>query len=475
MDELNDDCNQRDAMLAQMHDITNLSINRCHELLDQANWDLQLAISNHFQQPFDTTTNEEMINNNLNDTDLNRNNQTADLSLRRDSIFYQFFTYPLVTLSRFIFGNNNSFLASSISLSGMSSIVSTSVRIISNIFYIFGQLLWSFVFTEIPNLQSNHHDEIIPSSDPVDDVLNFIAHFSQKYGPNTPHLYHGSFSQVKRMCIQDTCYLLVYIHDTNSQQCEGFCSNILCKADVIDLINRRFIFWASSNDRYESIKILRDENEIGCPFIAVYLPQNGRMTLLMKVSSITNEQAFTNRLENIISNTQFLQAEEIERRNRLTENALIRQEQDASYQRSLEADQEKVRQQEEKRRLETEEIEKKKHEMNDLIEIQKRAKEALDNEKEPDSTELHVVTLSIRLPNGNSLRRRFFKTDNVQLLYNYMRSHHEVPVNFHIYANFPKKLLLEVKRVELSYSPDTIISDIGIDCSQSLLVHDLDA
>lgn len=64
---------------------------------------------------------------------------------------------------------------------------------------------------------------LIVSSDPVEDVMNFIRSYEEQYGTSHPVFYQGSYSQALSDAKQELRFLLVYLHKTDSQQTDDWC------------------------------------------------------------------------------------------------------------------------------------------------------------------------------------------------------------------------------------------------------------
>lgn len=61
------------------------------------------------------------------------------------------------------------------------------------------------------------------SVDPVQDVMNFIRSFKDKYGNSHPVFYQGSYSQALSDAKQELRFLLVYLHKDDVQEIDQWC------------------------------------------------------------------------------------------------------------------------------------------------------------------------------------------------------------------------------------------------------------
>lgn len=61
------------------------------------------------------------------------------------------------------------------------------------------------------------------SSDPVEDVVNFIRSYEERYGNIHPVFYQGSYSQALSDAKQELRFLLVYLHKDEAQDIDQWC------------------------------------------------------------------------------------------------------------------------------------------------------------------------------------------------------------------------------------------------------------
>lgn len=128
------------------------------------------------------------------------------------------------------------------------------------------------------------------------------------------------------------------------------------------------------------------------------------------------------------------------------ERDMIRQEQDEAYQQSLRADREKIQKKEHELRLkeakEREDREKAERADKLLRDLTKLKKDIVDKlpSKKPDPAESDlIVKLVFKLPDGTRVKRDFLKTDRVKILYWFVFSLENAPMQFKLTTNFPKR------------------------------------
>jgi len=141
----------------------------------------------------------------------------------------------------------------------------------------------------------------------------------------------------------------------------------------------------------------------------------------------------------------------VERQQRETDRQ-IREEQDAAYLQSLAEDQEKERRRLEEERLQREEqerIEEEERRRREEEEQRNRAREAkrLALAHEPRDDDKESVKLTIRLPDGTRVSRRFHMHDTVQTVLDFIDVSQGLPADkFSLVSNFPKQLYSQVKQ-----------------------------
>ncbi|XP_042556932.1 UBX domain-containing protein 8 isoform X1 [Dipodomys spectabilis] len=91
-------------------------------------------------------------------------------------------------------------------------------------------------------------------------------------------------------------------------------------------------------------------------------------------------------------------------------------------------------------------------------------KQVPDLPEEPSETDEEVITIALRRPSGNVLRRRFFKSCSSQVLFDWMRKIGYHPSLYSLSTSFPRKPL----EVEEGCS----LADIGITVDTVLIVEE---
>ncbi|XP_012226037.1 FAS-associated factor 2 [Linepithema humile] len=309
-------------------------------------------------------------------------------------------------------------------------------------------------------------------SDPVEDVINFIRTYKERFGNTHPVFYQGSYSQALSDAKQELRFLLVYLHKDESQEVEQWCRTTLCDPDVIRYINTHTLFWACNVKSAEGYKVAEAlKSGSWFPFLALIVLKDNRMTVVGRFEGTPSSSDLTSRLQTIVDRNEInlIQA----RRERAERSAAqsLRQQQDRAYEESLRADQEKDRKREEERRAREEQEAREKEQLNaQELEIQRiRLEKELTIEKvplEPEPSNPNACHLQIKL-GERTMKRRFLMTDTVVDVYHWIFSQPDSPASFEITTSYPRRILYPRRDV-------LTLSNAGLTHREVLHINDLD-
>nr|XP_054761028.1 FAS-associated factor 2-like [Lytechinus pictus] len=339
-------------------------------------------------------------------------------------------------------------------------------------------------------------------TDPRGDVLSFIASYEERYGAAHPEFYRGSYSEALSDAKRDLKFLLVYLHGNDHQDTDQFCRDTLGNTEVIEFINGSLIFWAASVNSPEGYRVSLALRENTYPFLALIVLRDNKMTVVLRIEGAVSGESLIERVQRTMSETEgYLVAMRMERQERNLANTL-RQEQDEAYRESLRQDQEKVIYLQgmgifhgsyeyfeceitlsplaRKKREEEEEKSKQEQEERELEEekqkqIEERAKRRIEKASllpdEPDASSPDAVKILFKLPNGRRLERSFLKTCSLEVLYDYVFVQDEVPDEFQLQTNYPRRVLQCLPTEENEMVPS--IGDAGLNHREMLYVQDI--
>ncbi|XP_076291832.1 fas-associated factor 2 [Lasioglossum baleicum] len=341
----------------------------------------------------------------------------------------------------------------------------------SNLSYIFS-LIYKRVISILQLVLSIFRGNARPvSSDPVEDVINFIRVYEERYGSSHPVFYQGSYSQALSDAKQELRFLLVYLHKDEAQDIDQWCRNTLNNPEVVRFTNTRTLFWACNVQSGEGYKVAEALRPGTYPFLAIIVLKDNRMTMVGRMEGTPFPSDVISHLQTIIDHNEInLILARQERAERSAAQSL-RQQQDQAYEESLRADQEKDRKREEERRAREEQEAREKEQLNaQELEIQRiRNEKELTIHKvpvEPEPSNPNVCHLQIKL-GERTMKRRFLMSDTIMDVYHWIFSQPDSPACFEITTSFPKRILYP--SLEIS-----TLSAAGLTHREVLHINDLD-
>ncbi|XP_050299052.1 FAS-associated factor 2 [Anthonomus grandis grandis] len=320
--------------------------------------------------------------------------------------------------------------------------------------------------------------EYRPRTDPLQEVLEFIHSYEEKYGCEHPVFYQGTFSQALNDAKRELRFLAVYLHDVEAVDTEIFCRNTLSNPAVIQYINNNFLFWGCTASSDEGRRALNAMRGARFPFMALLVLKENRMTIVGRLEGYSDPDLLLQRMRTIENEFGMNLIQARADRYEQSLNRSIRQHQDEAFMESLRADQLKEQKKEERRRAEEEERRRIEQEARE----EEERRQALHREKlesvnkvpsEPDAAHPDAVHVVFKLPSGVRLERRFLKSHSLEHVFYFVFCHPHSPDSFEITTNFPKRVLKcrpnhEKERVET-------LEQAGLKNREVLFINDLDA
>ncbi|KAJ8923186.1 hypothetical protein NQ315_001740 [Exocentrus adspersus] len=319
--------------------------------------------------------------------------------------------------------------------------------------------------------------EFRPRADPVQEVMEFIRTYEEKYTRDHPVFYQGTFSQVLNDAKRELRFLLIYLHDAEATDTELFCRDTLANADVIRYINQNFLFWGCSVKSDEGHKTLNAVKANYYPFIAILVLKENRMTIVGRLEGYSDPGLLVQRLTSVVNEFEINLVSARADRFEASINRSLRNQQDEAFMESLRADQEKERRREEMRQAQ--EAERRRAEEEARAEEERKqfiAREKINSiykvPDEPDAAHPDAVHVVFKLPCGSRLERRFLKSHSLEAVFYFVFCHPNAPDSFEITTNFPKRVLK--CRAENRESVETL-EQAGLKNREVLFINDLDA
>jgi FAS-associated factor 2 len=341
------------------------------------------------------------------------------------------------------------------------------------------------------------------SLSPDQDVSKFIDKFHIDYGRGDDErllLERTSYAQAVRKAHREAKFLVVYLHSPFHDDTKRFCSQVLHSESVRRLLNGcntgdesddpaandnnhassgEVVTWAGQVWDPEAYNLSIDLQATTFPFVALLVCQSERsVRVLDRIQGFIDSDSLCERLQHSITATRTeidrIRNEQIAR----SAEANLRVEQDREYLEAMETDRqqqlEAQRQREAQERAAEEEAQRKEMEEALALSAQLSRESALTKKREtlqratPSGSDSAVIRF--QLPQGIKISQTFWKTDPVEILYDFLAVHfadNDIPItNFMVSTNFPKK--------DLTDKSQTLV-EVGLHPRGALFVHNLDS
>ncbi|KAI3505322.1 hypothetical protein L1887_27398 [Cichorium endivia] len=290
------------------------------------------------------------------------------------------------------------------------------------------------------------------------EAMRFVSMFEREYGDRRPNFVPDSFMDALQHSRREFKLMFVYLHSPDHPDTPSFCEETLCSEVVSAFINENFVAWGGSIRASEGFKMSNSLKASRFPFCAVVMAAtNQRIALLQQIEGPKSGEEMIRMLERVIEESSpVLTSARLDAEERIN-NIRLREEQDAAYQAALQADQAREREKrEEEERVAREVAEAERREKEEKEERERAAREA--DEREAELVKLReakrlllgaepekgpdVTQVLVRLPNGERKGRRFYCSDKVECLYDFIDSCTDsLPIgNYSLATNFPRVL-----------------------------------
>ena len=437
MTSLSEDQQNALSLFQEISQINDLEL--CRDILRENHWDVETAV-----ESFTTGRRSSRTEGTPYQRNISSGNNSEDTSASFDT-----------SSSRG--RQNNSTQPSNSSTAG------TLARNDSSFFsLLFGPLRWLFQARPI-------------SLNPVGDTRKYIQDFDTKYGSNHPNFVTTTYQHAVSQAYRSSKFLLVYLHSPLHEDSFRFCTSTLCSSNFKRFADENVLVWSGQVWDAEAYGLSMQLRTKTFPFVALLLCQSERdVQIADKIHGYVDDRQLIERMQNAMPLIENIRTEA----NRRVEAARLREQQDREYREAEETDR---RNRELRERAEAEErtrIEEERNakELSEALEMSKR----LENERriaslketlnEEPAVGPEVSALRFQLPKGIKISRRFYKTDKIQRLFDFLSIHFadngiEIK-NFAVGTNFPKKNFEDM---------DSTIESEGLHPRGMLFVIDLDA
>lgn len=271
---------------------------------------------------------------------------------------------------------------------------------------------------------------------PRDTAARFIREFEEEYGEHNLPFFENGYAQAFDLAKKELKFLLVILISPEHDETASYIRETLLSQEVIDFIRspeNNIILWAGNVQDSEAYQVSAALNCTKFPFagLIVHTPSvsSTAMGVATRITGPTPPAQFVSKLR------QGMQAH-VEPLNRVraqraeqqaTRN--IREQQDSAYQRSLAQDRERARKKkeeaEQKAKEEKEALERqqaKERYAQNLEQWQRWRASSIPSEPGPD--EKDIVRISLRMPSGDRVIRKFAADAHIEELYAFVECYH---------------------------------------------------
>ncbi|KJY01066.1 ubx domain-containing protein [Zymoseptoria brevis] len=266
---------------------------------------------------------------------------------------------------------------------------------------------------------------------PRDTAARFIREFEEQYGVTNGTLpfFEGGYAQAFDVAKRDLKWLVVILLSPEHDDTAGFCRETLLSPEFTTFVKNdsdNILLWAGTVQDAEAYQVSTALNVTRFPYVAliVHTPSVSS-TAMSKIETSTGPitpQDLISKLQAAMQK----QSQELDRvrRQRQEQEATrnLRQEQESAYERSLAQDREKTRRRKEeeaaKEKSEREERERSERKANDARRLtQWRRWRAQSIPPEPGADAKDAVRMSLRMPSGERVIRKFRADADLEELY----------------------------------------------------------
>jgi FAS-associated factor 2 len=264
---------------------------------------------------------------------------------------------------------------------------------------------------------------------PRDTAARFIREFEEEYGENNLPFSENGYAQVFDQAKKELKFLLIILVSPEHDETASFIRETLLSQEVVEYIRNpanNIILWAGNVQDSEAYQVATALNCTKFPFagLIVHTPQvsSTAMGVATRIAGPTPPNQFVSKLRQAqqahsepLNRARAQRAEQQATRN-------IRQQQDSAYERSLAQDRERAK----KKKEEAERKAKEEKEALEREQAKERYAQNLEQWRkwrasslsaEPGADEKDVVRISVRMPSGERVIRKFSADAHIEELY----------------------------------------------------------
>ena len=302
-------------------------------------------------------------------------------------------------------------------------------RIFGTLLSPFGFLMPTFISRILHRLLTQRPKPTRRALPPADNAVRFIREFSETYGEHNLPFAQSGFNLTLDNAKKDLKYLLVVLLSPDHDENDTWVRDTLLSPELASLLSSHkddMVLWGGNVQDAEAYQVSSSLNCTKFPFAALICQTSDTgspgMTVIMRATGpiFANELVAKLGAAMTAQQSQLQTARSTRREQQASRN--LRDEQDSAYERSLAQDRERTRirreEQEAKERAEREAEESARAEEIQQQKIEQwRRWRAQSLSDEPDANVKDTVRVSIRMPSGERIIRRFRSDAGMEELY----------------------------------------------------------
>jgi FAS-associated factor 2 len=312
-------------------------------------------------------------------------------------------------------------------------------RVFSTVLGPFSFLIPSFISRLIHRLLSQRSTPVRRSLPPADNARRFIREFSEEYGEShaLPFVESG-FNLTLDNAKRDFKFLLVLLFSPNHDDTTTYVRDTVLDAAFKAFLSNhssQLLLWGGNVQDSEAYQVSASLSCTKFPFAALICQTNetgsAGMSVIMRAVGPMSAQELVGKLGSAITaqEAQLHSARSHRQEQQASRN--LRDEQDSAYERSLAQDRERAR----RKREETEAQERAEREAREAADLEETKRRRFQQWRqwraqslppEPDMDVQEVTRLSIRLPSGDRVVRKFRPDADLEELYAFVECY-DVP------------------------------------------------
>jgi FAS-associated factor 2 len=264
---------------------------------------------------------------------------------------------------------------------------------------------------------------------PKDTAARFIREFEEEYESNPIPFLENGYNMALEKAHRDLKYLMVILLSPEHDDTNSWVRDTLLAPEVVEFINdpqNNLLVWGGNVQDSEAYQVANSLKCTKFPFAAVIVHtpnvSSTAMSVVGRIAGLTTPSEVVNKLRTVVtSNSEPLERLRSSRAEQQASRS-IREEQDSAYERSLAIDRERARQRREaelaRQREEQEAAGRQAAEeqrRRNLAQWKLWRGQSLSAEPGPDVKD--AVRISVRLPSGDRIMRKFAPDVDIEEIY----------------------------------------------------------